>query len=71
MTRSRLLFLAFGLALLAVTACGGASDSTSGGASTDKGSKSLSLIGYSTPQVVYDEIIPEFQKTGSGEGVGF
>jgi sulfate transport system substrate-binding protein len=60
-----------GLALLAVTACGGASDSTSDSASTDKGSKSLSLIGYSTPQVVYDEIIPEFQKTGAGEGVGF
>ena len=71
MTRSRLLFLALTLALLAVTACGGASDSTSDSASTDKGSKSLSLIGYSTPQVVYDEIIPEFQKTGAGEGVGF
>ena len=70
MTRSRLLFLALTLALLAVTACGGASD-TVGGSSTDKGSKSLSLVAYSTPQVVYDEIIPEFQKTGSGEGVGF
>jgi sulfate/thiosulfate transport system substrate-binding protein len=71
MTRSRLLFFALCLALLAMTACGGASDSTSGGGSTDKGSKSLSLIGYSTPQVVYDQIIPEFQKTGAGEGVGF
>ena len=54
-----------------MTACGGASDSTSGGSSTDKGSKSLSLVAYSTPQVVYDEIIPQFQKTGDGEGVGF
>ena len=71
MTRSRLLFAALTLALLTVTACGGASDSTSGGSSSDKGSKSLSLIGYSTPQVVYDQIIPEFQKTGAGEGVGF
>ena len=71
MTRSRLLFAALTLALMAVTACGGASDSTSGGSSTDKGSKSLSLVAYSTPQVVYDEIIPEFQKTGDGEGVGF
>jgi sulfate/thiosulfate transport system substrate-binding protein len=71
MTRSRLLFLALLAALLAVTACGGASDSTSDSASTDKGSRSLSLVGYSTPQVVYDEIIPEFQKTGAGEGVGF
>ena len=71
MTRSRVLFAVLTVALMAVTACGGASDSTSGGESTDKGSKSLSLIAYSTPQVVYDEIIPEFQKTGSGEGVGF
>jgi sulfate/thiosulfate-binding protein len=71
MPRSRLLFAALSLLLLAVTACGGASDSTSGGSSTDKGSKSLSLIAYSTPQVVYDEIVPEFQKTGGGEGVGF
>ncbi len=71
MTRSRLLFAALSLALMAVTACGGASDSIDGGSSTDKGSKSLSLIAYSTPQVVYDEMIPEFQKTGSGEGVGF
>src|SRR5829696_9199514 len=70
MTRSRLLFATLLAGLMAVTACGGASDSSSGG-STDKGSKQLSLVAYSTPQVVYDEIIPEFQKTGGGEGVGF
>jgi len=56
---------------MAVTACGGASDSTSGSSSSDKGSKSLSLVAYSTPEVVYDEIEPLFQKTGDGEGVGF
>src|SRR5215204_5430546 len=71
MTRSRLLSSLLVAGLMAVTACGGASDSTSGGSSTDKGSKQLSLIAYSTPQVVYDEIVPEFQKTGDGEGVGF
>src|SRR5215212_4176737 len=72
MTRPRLLFAMLTLALLGLTACGGASDSTSDSASsTDKGSKQLSLVAYSTPQVVYDEIIPEFQKTGDGEGVGF
>jgi sulfate/thiosulfate transport system substrate-binding protein len=54
-----------------VTACGGSSDSTTGSSSTDKGSKSLSLVAYSTPEVVYDEIEPLFQKTGDGEGVGF
>ena len=71
MIRSRLLLAVLAVAVLGVTACGGASDSISGGASTDKGSKSLSLVAYSTPQVVYDEIVPEFQKTGAGEGVGF
>jgi len=55
-------------ALIAVTACGGASDSSSGG-SSDNGSKQLSLVAYSTPQVVYDSIVPNFQKTGAGEGV--
>ena len=72
MTRSRLLFAVLVAGLMAVTACGGASDSTSdSGSSTDEGKTALSLVAYSTPQVVYDEIIPEFQKTGDGEGVGF
>jgi sulfate/thiosulfate-binding protein len=72
MTRSRLLFAVLVAGLMAVTACGGASDSSSGGSNTDKGSKSsLSLVAYSTPEVVYDEIEPQFQKTGAGEGVGF
>src|SRR6478672_12778113 len=71
MIRSRLLFAVLVTALMAVTACGGASDSTTGGSSSDKGSKSLSLVAYSTPEVVYDEIEPQFQKTGAGEGVGF
>jgi sulfate/thiosulfate transport system substrate-binding protein len=71
MTRSRLLFAVLVAGLMAVTACGGSSDSTTGSSSTDKGSKSLSLVAYSTPEVVYDEIEPLFQKTGDGEGVGF
>jgi sulfate/thiosulfate-binding protein len=72
MTRSRLLLAELAVvALMGVTACGGASDSTSGGGASAKGSKSLSLVAYSTPEVVYDEIEPLFQKTGAGEGVGF
>jgi sulfate/thiosulfate transport system substrate-binding protein len=73
MTRPRLLSAALAAVLaLAVAACGGASDSTSGGSSSaKKGGKQLSLVAYSTPQVVYDEIEPAFQKTGPGEGVGF
>src|SRR4051794_18886990 len=74
MIRSRLLFAVLPAVLaLAVAACGGASDSSSSGSSgsAKKGSKQLSLVAYSTPEVVYDEIEPAFQKTGAGEGVGF
>jgi sulfate/thiosulfate transport system substrate-binding protein len=72
MIRFRLPLALLTVALMALTACGGASDSSSdSGSSGSKGSKQLSLVAYSTPQVVYDEIIPAFQKTGGGEGVGF
>jgi sulfate transport system substrate-binding protein len=60
------------LALLA-GGCGGASDE-SGGSSADAssgGGKTLSLVAYSTPEVVYDEIIPAFQETPEGKGVRF
>jgi sulfate/thiosulfate-binding protein len=62
------------LAALAVVAgCGGSSD-TAGGADVSGGGDAkttLSLVAYSTPEVVYDEIIPDFQKTAEGRGVGF
>jgi sulfate transport system substrate-binding protein len=53
--------------------CGGASDSTSGSASSSGGGgkTQLSLVAYSTPQVVYDDLIPAFQKTAAGKGVSF
>ena len=58
--------------VLAVAGCGGASDEKGGGsASARSGATTLSLVAYSTPQVVYDQIIPDFQKTSAGEGVGF
>lgn len=61
--------------VLVVAACGGSSDEKGGGstgsASSGGGGTTLSLVAYSTPQVVYDEIIPEFQKTPEGEGVEF
>jgi sulfate/thiosulfate transport system substrate-binding protein len=74
--RRRLLFaVVLALAALVVAACGGADDTSGGGASgSSDGGKSkstLSLVAYSTPQVVYDEIIPAFEKTPAGEGVGF
>jgi sulfate transport system substrate-binding protein len=58
---------------LAVAGCGGADDtkdssSSSGGGGGDT---TISLVAYSTPQVVYDEIIPAFKKTPEGDGVDF
>ena len=64
------------VAALAVAGCGGASDDTGGSSASSSGSgggtkTSLSLVAYSTPEVVYDEIIPDFQKTPEGKGVSF
>lgn len=63
-------------AALLVAGCGGASDEAGSGdtatASSSGGKQtSLSLVAYSTPQVVYDEIIPAFAKTEAGSGVSF
>ena len=71
--RSRIaVFAALAAALMVGVGCGGASDTKGGesGASSGGGS-SLSLVAYSTPQVVYDEIIPKFNQTSEGEGVAF
>jgi sulfate transport system substrate-binding protein len=63
------------VAALAAAGCGGASDASGpAGATASAGGKStssLSLVAYSTPEVVYDEIIPDFQKTPEGKGVSF
>jgi sulfate transport system substrate-binding protein len=74
----RITMLAATLALAAagVAGCGGASDEIGGGsqsaaAGEGGGGTELSLVAYSTPQVVYDEIIPDFQKTQAGEGARF
>src|SRR3954470_9720037 len=55
------------LAVLVAAGCGGQSGASSGGG---KGVK-LSLVAYSTPQEAYQKIIPAFQKTSAGKGVGF
>ena len=60
------------VALAAVAGCGGASDSSDGAdVSGGDADTTLSLVAYSTPEVVYDEIIPAFQKTAEGRSVGF
>ena len=61
-------------ALVVVAGCGGASDEPGGGGSSSSGDGSggeVSLVAYSTPQVVYDEIIPDFKQTPEGAGVAF
>jgi sulfate/thiosulfate-binding protein len=71
----RNLLIALALLVAVVAAgCGGSSDETDGGsaaASDGGGGSELSLVAYSTPQVVYDELIPAFGETSEGEGVGF
>jgi sulfate transport system substrate-binding protein len=63
------------VAVAVVAGCGGAADTknaaapASGGGSGAKAK--LSLVAYSTPQVVYDEVIPAFAKTPAGAGVSF
>lgn len=40
-----------------------------GGSTNSGGTRSVALVGFSTPQVVYDELIPAFQKTSAGKSV--
>ena len=74
-TSALLTALALVLATAFLAACGGADD-TSGGSSEGSsksggGEATLNLVAYSTPEVVYDEIIPDFQKSPDGSGVDF
>jgi sulfate/thiosulfate-binding protein len=66
-----LLLPSLAAAALIGAGCGGASDSTSAADASSSGSTKLSLVAYSTPQVVYDDAIPAFQKTAAGKDVGF
>lgn len=64
------------VAAIGVASCGSSSDTTSSGAGTSGSSSNsgteLKLVGYSTPQTVYDDSLePGFQKTPEGEGVSF
>jgi sulfate/thiosulfate-binding protein len=71
--RLPLLAVLLAAAALAVAGCGGASDSTEDSAAASDGGDgaTLALVAYSTPQVVYDEIIPAFKRTEAGRGTSF
>lgn len=47
--------------------CGGGSAGSEGSG----GGGTVTLVAYSTPQGVYEELIPRFQKTEAGQGVSF
>src|SRR4051812_49197250 len=67
-----LYFAALLAAAMVVVGCGGSSDSSSGASvGSDSSKGEINLVAYSTPEVVYDEIIPDFAKTTAGEGIGF
>src|SRR4051812_21911240 len=67
-----LAFAALVTAAMVAVGCGGSSDSTDAAASGGGKTKStVSLVAYSTPQVVYDQITPQFNKPSAGETVGF
>jgi sulfate/thiosulfate-binding protein len=51
---------------LLAAGCGG-----SGGSGGSGGGSKLTLVAYSTPREAYEQLIPEFQKTEAGKGVGF
>jgi sulfate/thiosulfate-binding protein len=70
--RIRLLTLTLAIAVLPAAlaaGCGGTSDESS--ASSDGGGGNLTLVAYSTPEEAYRELIPAFNKTSQGKGVGF
>src|SRR5262245_54800869 len=68
------LLAALGLATALAAGCGGGSGGEAQAAdpaqSGSDGGK-LNLVAYSTPREVYEELIPEFQKTDAGAGVEF
>jgi sulfate/thiosulfate-binding protein len=56
------------VAAIVATGCGSSSDSTS----SSSGGASLDVVGYSTPESVYQESLePAFEKTPEGKGISF
>jgi sulfate/thiosulfate transport system substrate-binding protein len=63
--------LLLGLIALIAAGCGGSSTASDGGGGGDGGGGKLTLVAYSTPEEAYKELIPAFNKTPEGKGVGF
>ena len=56
------------VAALLASGCGGTSDGSPGAGGGDA---TLTLVAYSTPREVYEELIPAFAETADGRGVTF
>src|SRR5215204_6382680 len=56
--------------LLVASGCGGSSSDSEASGGDGSGGK-LTLVAYSTPEEAYKELIPAFNKTPEGKGVGF
>ena len=74
-TRSRSLgallsALALTALVLVASGCGGSSTASEESGGDGSGGK-LTLVAYSTPEEAYKELIPAFNKTPEGKGVGF
>ena len=60
------------LIALSAGGCGGSGDSATGSPGSGADGGSLDVVGYSTPESVYQESLePAFEKTPQGEGVSF
>ena len=69
-TRNALLLAALAaLAALVAPGCGGSSTASEAGGDGSGGK--LTLVAYSTPEEAFRELIPAFNRTPEGEGVGF
>jgi sulfate transport system substrate-binding protein len=63
--------LALGLAALAVAGCGSSGGDSTSSSGSGSGGK-IDVVGYSTPESVYQESLePAFEKTSEGSGVSF
>ncbi|MGD9570990.1 MAG: sulfate ABC transporter substrate-binding protein [Thermoleophilia bacterium] len=63
--------LALATASIAVAAGCGDDDGGSGDTAGGGGDSTLTLVGYTTPREVYEEVIPAFTATPAGEGIEF
>ncbi|MGN6557428.1 MAG: extracellular solute-binding protein [Solirubrobacterales bacterium] len=60
------------LVAIAASGCGGSGSNATGADTGSSGGGKLDVVGYSTPESVYAEVLePAFEKTPQGEGVSF